>query len=67
MSEPGNEQRSLTELEFVELAARRAFQRTSFHVLLVLAEELMTADVSQLDGGSDTRAWELNRLRRIQT
>lgn len=62
-----DDDRTLTELEYVELAARRAFQRTSAHWLLTLADELMIADVSQMDGGSETRAWELNRLRRMQT
>lgn len=68
---PAPNDRSLTELEFVEIAARRAARRASgrktIAVLHLLADELMTADVSQMDGGSDTRLWELNRLRRLQT
>lgn len=69
-------ERSLTELEFVELAVRRTanraptehkLSRAHLIVLLMLADELMIADVSQLDGGSDARLWELNRLRRMQT
>lgn len=59
--------RSLTELEFVELAVRRTFQLMPNSVLRVIADELMVADVSQMDGGSDARLWELNRLRRLQT
>lgn len=62
-------QRTLTELEFVEAAVRRAANlvgdahASSF---MVLANELMVADISQLDGGSDTRLWELLRLRSRQ-
>lgn len=61
--------RSLTELEFVEAAVRRAVDRVPRRYVpafLILAHELMVADVSQLNGGSDTRLWELNRLRRRQ-
>jgi hypothetical protein len=60
------EDRTLTELEFVELAVRRTFARVPSEMLGILADELMVADVSQLDGGSDPRLWELNRLRRLQ-
>jgi hypothetical protein len=69
LSAPDDDDRSLTELEFVEVAVRRAAhlmpERTS-RAFLRVADELMTADTSQLDGGSDTRLWELNRLRRGQ-
>jgi hypothetical protein len=61
-----DDDRTLTELEFVELAVRRAFARRPNALLRMVADELMPADVSQMDGGSDTRAWELNRLRRSQ-
>lgn len=67
MTMPGEDDRSLTELEFVELAVRRTFNRISLPALGTLADELMVADVSQMDGGSDARLWELNRLRRLQT
>ena len=68
MSTPDDD-RSLTELEFVEVAVRRAAERVSraqHKALLILAEEMMHADISQLDGGSDTRLRELQRLRRRQ-
>jgi hypothetical protein len=67
---PDDDDRTLTELEFVEVAVRRAANRRTGQAhaaLVILADELMTADISQLDGGSDTRLWELRRLRRQQT
>lgn len=60
--------RSLTELEFVEVAVRRSVRHVGRKLatgLLILADELMRADHS-LNGGSDTRLVELNRLRRQQ-
>jgi hypothetical protein len=69
MSTPDDD-RSLTELEFVEVAVRRAARRVPSHALrafLILADELMGADISQLNGGADTRMRELQRLRRQQT
>jgi hypothetical protein len=61
--------RTLTELEYVEVAVRRAANlvaRRDASALLILAEQLMSADISQLNGGSDTRYAELQRLRRQQ-
>lgn len=62
--------RSLTELEFVEVGVRRAADRSTRaqrKAFLILAYELMTADISQMNGGSDTRLTELRRLRRQQS
>jgi hypothetical protein len=62
--------RTLTELEFVEVAARRVIKyltRAQASAFTRFADELMTADVSELNGGGDTRLGELRRLRRLQT
>jgi hypothetical protein len=65
-----DDNRSLTELEFVEVAARRAAARhrnpAMSRAFTMLADELQTADISELNGGGDTRLSELRRLRRIQ-
>jgi hypothetical protein len=64
-----DDDRTLTELEFVEAAVRRAVERSPRTIeiaLLMLAQELMIADISQLNGGGDTRLRELRRLRRRQ-
>lgn len=60
--------RSLTELEFVEVAVRRAVALVNppmDSAFVALADELMSADFSQFNG-NDTRLKELERLRRIQ-
>lgn len=62
--------RTLTELEYVEVAVRRAANlvaRRDSSALLILAEQLTGADISQLNGGTDTRYAELQRLRRQQS
>jgi hypothetical protein len=62
--------RSLTELEFVEVAVRRSAQRhrnpAMSKAFVMLADELQVADISELNGGGDTRLRELMRLRRLQ-
>jgi hypothetical protein len=69
MSVPEDD-RSLTELEFVEVAVRRLVPyatRAQAKIFIRFADELMIADISQLNGGGDTRLRELRRLRRMQT
>lgn len=64
-----SDDRSLTELEFVEVAVRRTVKyatRAQQSLLLRLAHALLHADISEMNGGGDTRLRELMRLRRIQ-